>query len=759
MMVTFFPVIPVWWMLPAVVGLLVLLAHGSAVLRRKRVPWSWVFHLGALRLLAVGLFVGCLLRPVVTTTRTDERREDLLILADTSASMSDGDGVGDHDRPRPSRLHRVLEIAREQGLLASMAKSFNVRWFTFDHDARRLDDSQIANVTAGGETTSFSGGVASAWRFTRRPDVARTNAPGAATHVLLVTDGHDRGADSVVDMATELGVTLHTLAVADPKTPGPSTPVVVIGVQSPPRVLFGSQCRFRVSLRRAGTGFAQEVALELHEEGARVQRQNVAFAADQREREIELAHRPTAVGDRRYSVRACATDESTPCATATSHEMSVQVRGRPHQVMVLEDTWRWEFRFLRRIFEDDPSFSFTAFLSRGSGMYMQVAERDRVVTMAGFPRSGGDLQPFDVMILGDVLPMRWEATLVPAIRELVVDRGGSLIVIAGPNLARWSETPELAALLPVELSAESGTPITGPIHVTTAAAGISAMFEAPRDPSSAGIFADLPPVDQVYPPLRKRAAATILLEARDHSNNDGPIIVMAEQTVGRGRVLFIGTDTLWKWQMLGHVDDDGNTPYRVFWQQALRAMAPERSFRSDAALWLRTDRGRYLAGQTVRLLAELEGGPSATATDVVGTMTYPDDRKVPLRFRPDPDRPGNFVTQFEVVGAGRHAIQVAAKSRDHVVAEVDAIIDVDEAAGRETPAPTDRAMLRRIASATGGLSVDPTEPQSWPKPHRAEPRRVQVARTIDLWGGFHLVLLLVAVLTLDWIIRLVRGFV
>lgn len=749
MTVTLFPVISVWWIAAVVAGLLAVLVHGSVVLRRKRVVRSWVLRLAALRFLAVVLFAGCLLRPVVTVTWMDQRREDLLILADTSASMSGGAGT--------ARLRRMLDVARDEGLLQSMAESFNVRWFAFDADARQLEQTEVERVPAVGETTSFAQSVATAWRVTRQRRVGWTDSFGTATHVLLVTDGHDRGVKSAIDTARELGVTLHTLAVTGPEDSECSPDVVVIGVQSPIRVLIGSQCRFRVSLRRDEGSGAQTVALELSEEGERVLRQTVAFTAGQREREIELSHRPTAVGSRRYALRVCGSNEALPCTGAAVHELTMHVRDRPHQVMVLEDTWRWEFRFLRRVFEDDPSFSFTAFLSRGSGTYMHIAERDGAVTMAGFPRSGADLMPFDVMILGDVRPGRWPSTLVPAIRELVVDRGRSLIVIAGPNLGSWNETPELAALLPVELSTESGAPLSGPIEVNTPANGSSPVFEMPQEPSDAGVFADLPPVDQVYPPLRKRPAATILLEARDHRNGDGPIIVMAEHTVGRGRVLFIGTDTMWKWQMLGRVDADGNTPYRVFWQQALRVMAPERSFHSGAALWLRTDRGRYVAGHTVRMRAELEG--DLPVTGAVGTIMWPDGREVPLALQADLDRPGNFVTEFEVPDAGRHTVRVVVESGNRVAAEVAAVIEVDEALGREAPAPTDRGMLRRIASATGGRSVDPADPKSWPKPRHVERQRVQMSRTIDLWSGFHLVLLLVAVLALDWVIRLVRGFV
>ena len=41
------------------------------------------------------------------------------------------------------------------------------------------------------------------------------------------------------------------------------------------------------------------------------------------------------------------------------------------------------------------------------------------------------------------------------------DEGKALVVIAGPNLARLAEVPELHALLPVELTRDSSRPFWG----------------------------------------------------------------------------------------------------------------------------------------------------------------------------------------------------------------------------------------------------------------------------------------------------------
>jgi len=91
----------------------------------------------------------------------------------------------------------------------------------------------------------------------------------------------------------------------------------------------------------------------------------------------------------------------------------------------------------------------------------------------------------------------------------------------------------------------------------------------------AGAEETLPPLDQIYPTLRKRPGATVLLEATKERGEYGPHIVIAEQLSAAGRVLFVATDTLWKWHTLAPTKD-GPTSYSIFWQQAFRAMSPAR---------------------------------------------------------------------------------------------------------------------------------------------------------------------------------------
>ena len=743
------PILPVWMIVLLTCALAALLAHGSRLLLRKRVPVQWVWSLGALRVVAIVLFVACLVRPVLSRSISVERKPELLVLVDTSRSLA---GV---NTPRGSRLSQAADQMREGGLSAALRKNFDASWFAFDDDARPIEDTQLNSLTPDGESTDIGASLRTALDYWRLGSDRIGQEP---PDVLLLSDGYQQGAGDAVEIARDLGVKVHTLA--PPEQIGPAQParVEIAAVQSPRRVLLGAECRFRVSVRHTG-GAAPSLALALAEDQQPAASQTLAFADGQAEQQVTLVHRPTSIGPKRYrfTLEQGSAGKSSP--VGKPYELSVEVVGRNHTVLVLEETFRWEFKFLQRVLEDDPNFVSTAFLSRGSGIYMQMAEPENPVKLGGFPQSQAELDWFDIIILGNVSPRKWPPKLAAAINDAVVKQGKSLIVIAGPEIEKLAETPLLESLLPVEIGKQSGRPIQGPIAVRISAEGsASSPFYVPRGDKQAKIWAHLPPLDQIYAPLRKRPAATTLLESSDRSNESGSLIITAEHTVGRGRVLFVGTDTLWKWQTLGESDEAGNTPYRVFWQQALRALAPLRPSAAGENLWVQTDRTKYTAGQTVKVYAELPtAGAARERSQPIANVKLPDGRELPLTLLPDPARQGAFRAEFAASQPGNYQIRGELRSQRSATQTLVAV-DVEPAA-TEAPMPDNSPLLRRIAAATGGQQVDPARSSTWPRAQSGTPRMVNQTRLSDLWSNFSLLLTLMAVLSVDWLLRLLRGFV
>ena len=749
-----FPILPVSMIVLVGAALLLLVGQGCVVLVTRHVPGRWILTLAFIRTVIIALFIACLLRPTLAHTAAEPKKPDLLVLVDTSASMG-RTGTA----PATSRLGRTLSKMQGAGLIKALQRAFDTHWYAFDRDARPIEFSQLERHDPAGGATAGAQSLATAWSHFRHTHLADSVQATPAPTVLLITDGNDLGGHRVAQIAQRNGLNVHTLA-AVATTDDDAPPVVTVeAVQRPQRVLAGSTFRFRATINQHN---APQIPLviELSQDGQLVMNHEWQFTAGQARRNIELTHQPTSVGLRRYTLTVRPRNGHQSLQPSDPYEFTVNVVSRQRNVLILEDTWRWELKFLRRLLENDPSFSFTAFISRGSGTYMQFAESDRSVKLAAFPRSRAELQSFDLVILGDVKPQNWSPPLVTAIHQLVVEKGKSLVVIAGPNLAGWQRWPGLTSLLPVELSRDSARPIVGPVNVQPSAQALaSGLFDAPQQHGESNTWTNLPTMDQIYPPLRKRPAATILLDTPDHANAFGNIIVMAEHTVGRGRVLFVGTDTLWKWQTLADQDELSDTPYVVFWHQALRALAPVRSTDDRVKIWLQTDRGQYVTTDTVQVLVELEADGPPVDHQLEAQVVLPDGREVPLALVPDVIEPNRCRAGFAASTVGRYVINAAAFADGRAISDVATTVDVYEPLEKPGARPVNASALKHIASATGGRFVDPADPRTWPSATAPPPAPIETAKTTALWHNFSLLLILTGMLALDWLVRLLRGYV
>ena len=749
MTVTWIPILPPWLIVLAVLGMLALLVHGTMDLIRKQVARSWLAALTALRLLSILLVAVCLGRPVVRHTRPVEQKPPLLILADTSASMGLNHPEGGN------RLSGLLNDLQNRDLLKTLESQFEPTWFTYDRDARMGKPDPAAQQPSGAYT-DLGASLSTAWLWMRQQ--AAHEGAETPSRVLLLTDGHGVDDPAILETARSLGAILYPVPAADSTAVEPvAPPLEIMGAQAPGRILLGSECRFRVTVRRQAGSTLPPSMLVLTENRNRVAEYPVTFRTNETEKVIQLSHRPTAAGIMEYSM-FLQTGETVP-DNGDAYDFTVQVVTRTTRVLLLDDAWRWDFKFLRRLLEDDPSFTFVAFLARGAGTYMQFAEPEGSTRLAGFPQSRAELDFFDLFIIGDVQVRRWPANLAPALRDLVIERGRSIIFIAGPRISQLARDPSLEPLLPVMIGGETARPVTGPVPVRVTREGrIAPAFYIPpgteTDPWEA-----LPDLDQVYAPQRKKPAATILLECPEHSNPFGRMIAMAEHTVGRGRSLYIGTDTLWKWQLQGRMDDDENTPHHRFWSQALRAMAPVRQAAGGTRLSLQADRTRYRGVPTIRIQVSADGEPLPTGSSLDLRVETPEGQRLPLATRTDPRDPTVTLADFDVIQPGRYRITVEHFIDGRPAGDLTAVVDSEPGHDESRHVRTDRPALERLAATTGGKLVSLDDPDTWPAADRSPDRITTRIELIDPWQSFVLLLLLALVLGIDWLIRLLKGYV
>jgi hypothetical protein len=782
----FYPFQPVWLIASICVLLLVVLAWGCHVLAKKKdVPRRWVIVLAVLRTLAVVVFGLCMMKPVFRFVNTSERLPDMLVLLDASQSMSLPTGT-----EGSSRLKEVTGQIKNK-IAPTLSDHYNLHYFTFDRNSYPVDPKNLGAVLPTGESTRYAPSIRAAWAYYRNVVLPQTKSVSTPPRVMLVSDGIDQGSEDAVEAARQIGVAVDTLAPSDVKTTSQDPQVSIAHVQGSRRVLRGADTRFLVTLR-AQQASLEPVILEMYVAGALVLQREVVLPSGQLEVQEAVSHRPPTPGVLEYEFRV-KPKNAPPVEDDKSRKgfkLSVNVVDEKTQVLVMQESWRWDFKFLRRVLEEDPTLSMTAFLNRGEGAFMLVAEPDRSAAITMPPQTQAELGLFDIIILSNPNPRFMSPTYVESLVHLVRDEGKSLVVIAGPNIVYFLGVPELHNLLPVDLSRESGRPVEGGVAVQLTPEGkVSPFFFAPGGKEASGtiipaqpnqpgdavkkgpeiganVFSPdtgdlvLPPVDDVFAPLRKKPGATVLLEAADKANNNRErLIVMAEQTVGRGRVLYVGTDTLWKWNLGFKPNAENATPFTQFWQQALRALTPNPFADRAVDLFLTPERSSYEVGTKVVVQAELKSDVPLNAPLVAGNVVLPDGRQAALTFTAHPTKPNFYLTDFETTLPGQYKILANVTSDGKTTADVIAAIDVQDRRGELAATTVDRGAMLRIATMTGGKVINPNDKSTWPATEKIEKITIEQARQFDLWSRYVLVTMLMALLGADWVIRLLRGYV
>jgi hypothetical protein len=205
------------------------------------------------------------------------------------------------------------------------------------------------------------------------------------------------------------------------------------------------------------------------------------------------------------------------------------------------------------------------------------------------------------------------------------------------------------------------------------------------------------------------------------------------------------------------------TPYAAFWQQTMRALSPlGRSRSADVRLAVQPDRSRYEAGRRATLTATFKSDRPLPGATIQSNLTLPDQKQVPLSFAADPSQPNTYRAEFETTLPGQYEIASTIGSPGQPAA-ADALvaIDVEPPRAEMNSTRVNEANLIRISAETGGKHVRASDPATWPGADAStqKAQRIFEAHVTEWHGDLTLLVLLCGLLGIDWLLRLLRGYV
>ena len=703
----------------AVTGISLFLYRRRSFVRRYQLATIWMLQIS---MLVVVLWV--LAQPTLSTERLRAGENTVALVLDNSESMAYGVA-----EPRFEQALKSLSGV----LQADAALNLSLRHYELGATAAEVTSFTDSRPTAA--ATSIANSLKTVLQE------ARFN-PLAA--VVLSSDGADTSGGLSTDELAEIaafGVPIHTLAVGRDEI---VEDIEITDITLPDKVLPGSTLGARVSIRHdapastqvkvyAGDDLLALVPVELRADA----RTTTAWV------EFELAE----AGHHRLDFSVDGIPGETELRNNTRSTL-VEVANQTYRVLYFEGEPRWEYKFLRRAIGDDEDLQIASLLRVSPNKFYRQGIETPEELESGFPTTRNELFAYDALIIGSVEAATLSSGQQALIRDFVSERGGSLLMIAGPNglgNGGWGQS-EIADVLPVSLpptTIESFFRKKSKAELTPQGADTQMLRFADTTDANLQSWSELPEVaDYQVTGTRKPAAITLLNVVTDI----GQIPLLITQPFGRGHAYVLASGGTWRWQMSLPLEDQR---HETFWRQLLRALVAS----SPQSVSLTASGG---SGESnIGLRAEFRDEEFRPVDDigVVVQVSHEDGESWSVNLQASAEDPGIFTAEVDPTESGTWFFEAVAHRSEEAVATARASVHYDSGQAEYFNIRRNSAQLRALSEATGGQYLEPQDLDALPDLLRYSSSGITEQEYRAIWDAPAIFILLLLLKAGEWLLR------
>jgi hypothetical protein len=296
-----------------------------------------------------------------------------------------------------------------------------------------------------------------------------------------------------------------------------------------------------------------------------------------------------------------------------SLQRTIEVRDQAIQVLLVQHSPSYEFRFLKSLLErarqpgspDKPTFTLTSVLLEGDPRY---ADQDKSAERL-LPVSFEQISKYDVIILGDIQANQIGIATLQAMERAVNQQGSGLMVIASDSTTYDSiANSTLQRLLPVEPTENNqdrasllGEPSSFRWNMTPLGQ-TAPPLQLDADPTrNLALWQQLPTLHW-FVDIGQPKPGSLLWAVHPNTIGRDSLPLLVAQYFGKGRVVVQGTDETFQWT--SHFGDD--VYYQRYWNQLIRWLARGKLSGTTSAK-LSFDRSEYRTGEMTGLALKFQG--------------------------------------------------------------------------------------------------------------------------------------------------------
>ncbi len=681
------------------------------------------FLLLLFRLSGLALVVWLLLQPSRREFLPPPTTERVTMIGlDTSLSMKQPDAGNQ------SRFDAAKNLLLDSGTAARNGRVENprLRLFQFSDDARPVEKS-ILELAPAGKTTSFHKSVTTM--------LAGAAAGEAVNALILLTDGHDFEMINPAKTGAEARMRQTPIYAVVIGSQGKVRDVAVHITGYQPYCYVKQKARLNASLLLIGCEL-EDLSVQLLRQGQVIQTKRVN-AGELQELPVEFEVTEPEVGQYEYEVRVLPLENEVDTAN-NSAITYLNVIDQQIRVLVLEGDPYWDTTFLQRSLMRNDKFDVDALVRYGPDRIRAIRKTPGAGELQT-PKTLDQFAAYDVIVLGRSVDRILGPEQAALLDNYVKDRAGTVIFSRGPAF----ENPALAGELePVIWGSKGRDRIR--LEVTAEGRSLSAFRTLGGGVNGLDDLPDL--LDGRSPTVVKPLAATL---AQAAGRDDGvPEPAMVHRPYGRGQVVSLGVEGLWRWGLNAKAEGV-NSSFDRFWDQTILWLLAGRDFIPTRQFSFRPNSANIMIGEKIYFHLTMRQ-PNLRVTSVPISIYLGDAEAGRVNMVPLAVDPGRLTAEFLPEHIGRY--RAVAKFPDGTTQESRFIVFTENL--EETEVATDALYLRRLCESSGGRIITAEELAKLLQELNSEKiDTTPKTRLIPAWNRAWVFYLAGLLFGLDWFLR------
>lgn len=568
--------------------------------------------------------------------------------------------------------------------------------------------------------------------------------------VVALTDGANNSGPDPLEAARQLrkrGIRLVTVGVGLARPDDAALRNLVV-----PDVVFANDL-VPLRVQCSSTGYEKRAsALVARVDGMEVARKTVAFSGQAQFEEL-LFRAGSSGGAHALEVSL------TPLPGEATTENNVlrqplRVLNDKIRALYIEGTPRWEYRYIRAVLKRDPRID-VQFINTEGDKELARASNEH---LSRFPEKEPEAFRYDLVILGDVKASVFTPTQFALLEQLIRERGASLIMLAGRKHApaEYVDTP-LSAMLPVRFDQDPWEPIGDEVYPALTAEGLrSTMMSLDRSEArTQALWANVKPLNWVPPVTGVKPSAVVLAELSDAPQRARAFPLVAWQRYGAGKVMFIGTDQLWRLRARA-----GDAYHLKFWGQAIQFLALSRLLGENRLARVETGRNEYAFGQPVELYASVLNEayePLISPSFTVHLTRLGGGEPVAVALKATPGLPGMYHGLYLPGAPGRYQVTSASDvpsgapagasgASGAAMAEFESKTETSE----QIETAMDHDLLSKMARTTGGAYLSLREMPLLTGLAQERLASTRYTKEFEVWDNWLIPVIFVLLVSAEW---------